>query len=155
MTEFGWGRCRSVWKVDLCHWNCHVGHFSEFGQLELRNGKRWRLSPDSVTQTTEAASSFETVEHTHHATWRKNSGDCHLSNACHENLKTYTWHYIPKTVVTEWGTDLLWYIGLVTWSMGKDITFFPALVYEVTNIILLVDQDWKDTFLFSKFCLPS
>jgi len=59
------------------------------------------LSPDSVTQTTEAASSFETVEQTHHATWRKNSGDCHLSNTCHENLKTDTWHYIPKTVVTE------------------------------------------------------
>ena len=93
--------------------------------------------------------------HTHHATWHKNSADCHLSNTCHENLKTYTWHYVWKTVVIEWGTDLLWYIGLVTWSVGKDITFFPALVYEMTNIIILVDQDWKGTFLFSKFCVPS
>lgn len=110
MTEFGWGWCWSVWKVDLCSWNCHVGHFSEFGQLELWNGKRWRLSPDSVTQTTEAASSFETMEHTHHATWRKNLGDCHLSNTCHENLKTYTWHYINWWrhwfVVTHWTCDL-------------------------------------------------
>jgi hypothetical protein len=93
--------------------------------------------------------------YTHHATWRKNSGDCHLSNTCHGNLKTYTWHYIRKTVVIEWGTDLLWYIGLVTFSMGKDIAVFPSLLYEKTNIILLVGQDWKGSFLFSKFCMPS
>jgi len=116
---------------------------------------RWILSPDSVTQTTEAAISFETVEQTHRATWLKNSGGSHLSNTCRENLKTYTWHYIPETLVTEWGTDLLWYIGIMTRSMGKDITVFPSLVYEMTNIILLVDQDCKGTFLFSKFCVPS
>ena len=50
---------------------------------------------------TEAASSSKTVEETHHGTWRKNSGDCHLSNTGQENLKTYTWHYVPKTVVIE------------------------------------------------------
>jgi len=75
-------------------------------------------------------------------------------------LAMKTWKLIhgitfQKTVVTEWGTDLLGYIGLVTCSMGKDITVFLSLVYEMTNIIFLVDQDWMGTFLFSKFCMPS
>lgn len=155
MTEFGWGQCWNVLEVYLCCWNCSVGNFSEFGQIGAMEWEAMEIWAQIRSPKRQRQQVLSTVEQTHHATWRKNSGDCHLSNTCHENLKTDTWHYIPKTVVTEWGTDLLWYIRLVTCSMGKDITVFLSLVYEMTNIIILVDQDWMGTFLFSKFCMPS
>ena len=106
--------CRTLPRI-LTNWSYRMGSDGDWTQIWSPRRQRQQI--------------LLKLWNRHHATWCKNSGDCHLSNTCHANLITCAWHYIPKTVVIGWGTDLLWYIRLVTCSVGQDIPVFPALVY--------------------------